>query len=79
MLFSESETHKFELLENGAYGWAQKWSMAMTFANAATETLNKRHRVYWSPNGKVWMVRRAFNLSGAMLGPTIGVSQPAAR
>jgi hypothetical protein len=64
VLFSQSETHRFELLENGAYGWAQKWSLAMTFANAASGQLGKRHRVYWSPRGKAWMVRRAFDLSG---------------
>lgn len=55
-------TWKIEYLPNGAYGWAQSWPVAMWLAHEASLRISKRHRVYWSPNGKAWMIRRAFML-----------------
>jgi hypothetical protein len=62
-LFSQSETHKFELLPLGGFGWSTSWQQALSFAHHTSAKLGKRHRVYWSPSADAWMVRRAFDLS----------------
>lgn len=51
---------KLELLESGGYGWAEYWWLAYLLAQHSSAILGKRHRVYWSPQGRAWMVRRAF-------------------
>lgn len=53
---------KLELLESGGYGWAEYWWLAFLLAQHSSAILGKRHRVYWSPQGRAWMVRRAFCL-----------------
>lgn len=60
----ESPTMAFELLNTAVFGWAFKWSTAMQVATLGSAHYQQRHRVYWSPQGKAWMVRRAFDLSG---------------
>lgn len=48
-----------EYLGKGAFGWAEEWRRAADFAVDASVRYQKRHRVYWSEQGRAWMIRRA--------------------
>lgn len=49
----------FEALKNGCYGWSVDRDTAIDMANDAARCYRQRHRVYWSPAARAWMVRRA--------------------
>jgi hypothetical protein len=54
------ETSRVDWLAKGAYGWALDWAIALQIANVAAGSYGKRHRVYWSCEGRCWMIRRAY-------------------
>jgi hypothetical protein len=51
---------KLELLNSGAYGWLSRWESATRIAHFCSSAYGKRHRVFWSREGRCWMIRRAY-------------------
>ena len=56
---NDGRDYQVDLLAKGAFGWAQRWEDAITWALFASKRYERRHRVFWSSGGNAWMIRRA--------------------